>query len=57
MNTDIKNTVKQCATCMEYQQMQLHKKTIPYEMPYEPWVAVDVDIFTTKNNTLLFIVD
>ena len=29
INTNIKNTVKQCAICMEYQQTQPHEKTIP----------------------------
>ena len=32
MNADIENTVKQSYTWLEYQNMQLQEKTIPYEL-------------------------
>ena len=35
MNTDIENTMKQCATCIKYQQTQPHENTISYEMAYK----------------------
>ena len=37
INTDIKNTVKKCATSMEYQQTKPHEKIIPYKMLHKPW--------------------
>ena len=57
MNTDNETTVKQCTTCMEYQQNQPSKKAIPYQMPYKPWEVVAVNTLTVKNNILLCIVD
>ena len=51
------NTIKQCATFLEYQQSQAHKKTIPYDIPCKPWEVVGADIFSINNNTLLCIVD
>ena len=55
INTDIENTVKQCATCMAYQQTQPCEKIIPYEMPQKSWDVISVDIFTV--NTILCTVD
>ena len=57
MNADIENTVKQYATCMEYQKTQPHEKTTSCQMPCKPWEVVDADIYSIKNNTLLCIVD
>ena len=57
VNTDIKNTVKWCATCMEYEQTQPHEKGRPYEMPHKQWEMVGADMFTIKYNTLLYVVD
>ena len=54
MNADIENTMKQCATSLDYQQMQTHEKTILYDLP---WEVVGADIFSINNNTLLCIVD
>ena len=49
--------MKQCATCMEYQQTQLHEQITPQKVQQKPWEVVCNDIFTIKNNTLLCIVD
>ena len=38
INADIKNTVKQCAKCLAYQQAQPHEKTIPYKLPSKPLI-------------------
>ena len=51
MYTDIENTVKQCATLMEYQQTQLPEKTMPYDMLYKPQELVGADTCPIKNNT------
>ena len=57
VNSDIKNTVQQCATCMEYQETQPCEEIKPYHMPHKSWELVGADIFTIKNNALLCIVD
>ena len=44
MNADMENTMKQCTTCLEYQQTQPNEKTIPYEVPCKPWEVVGTDI-------------
>ena len=56
MNADIKHTVKEYTTCLEYQQMQPHRKMIPHEMMCKAWELVGSDIFSINNNTLLHIV-
>ena len=57
MNVDIENTVKQCATCLGYQQTQPHKKTVLQELFYKPWEVVGDNIFSINNSKLLCIVD
>ena len=57
MNVDIENTVKQCATHLDYQQTKQHEKTIPYALPCKPWEVVAADIFSITFNMLLCIVD
>ena len=52
MNSGIENTIKQCATYLEYQQTQPHKKTISYEVPYKSLEVVGTDILSVKNKTL-----
>ena len=54
-NADIENTVKPCATCMEYQQTHLYGKNTPYEMPCKLREAAGADIFSIKNNTLCIV--
>ena len=56
MNTDIENTLKHCSTCLEYQNMQLQDKVIPYRTLTKPLELVGTDIFMVKNETLLYIV-
>ena len=57
IDADIENTVKQCGTCLEYQETQPHEKTILYELPHKPSEVVGADIFSVNNNTLLCVVD
>ena len=45
--------MRQCATCLEYQQMQPQEKMILYELPYKPWEVDNTTIFVIKNKTLL----
>ena len=54
MNTDIENTVNQCATASIHMQK---KKTILKNLPTKPWEIVGADIFLINKETLLCIVD
>ena len=49
--------MKQCATCLEYQQTLPHEKTIPYEVLHKPWGVVSADTFSINNHMLFYIVD
>ena len=57
INTNIKNMVKQHATCMEYQQTQACEKIIPCKMPNKLWEVAGANILSVKNNPLLCIGD
>ena len=57
MNTDIENTVKQCATCLDYQQTQLHERPLLHEPPSKLWDINGANIFSINNSTLLCIAD
>ena len=48
MNADIEHTVKQCATCLEYQYIQPQERALQYEILYKPWEVVDANIFMVK---------
>ena len=45
INADIEKYIKQCATCLELQQMQPKEKIIHHEVPLRPWEAVGADLF------------
>ena len=47
-------TVKQCATCLQYQQTQPHKKKILYDILCKSWEVVGAYIFSVNNHMLLF---
>ena len=57
MNADIENAIKQCFTCLEYQNMQPQEKTPFYDVPAKPWEVVGTNIFMITNENLLCIVD
>ena len=59
MNSDIemKKTVKQGATCLEYQWTQWHEKMISYEMSCKLREMVATNIFSINNHMLLCILD
>ena len=48
MNADIKNTMKQCTTCLDYQQTQPHEKTTSYNILCKPWEVAGADISSVK---------
>ena len=57
INADIEKCIKQCATCLEFQQMQLREKIIHHEIPLRPWEAVGADIFHFNNINYLCDID
>ena len=56
VNVDIENTVKQCATCLEYKQIQ-SLDSITFKILFRPWNVVAADVFMVDNKMLLCIVD
>ena len=56
MNVDIGNTIKQCSTCPEDQNMQPQEKTTPYEVLAKLWEVVGTNIIMINNQNLLCIV-
>ena len=53
INVDIKN----CATCLEYKQMQPKEMIIYHDIPLRPWEVLGTDIFHFNNKNYLCIVD
>ena len=57
MNADIENHVKDCFTCLDFQQTQPKVKFIHYDIPCKPWEVIGEDMFTSYNKHYLCIVD
>ena len=57
INVDIEKYIKNCATCLEYQQMQPKEKIIHHNIPLRPWEVLGTDIFHFNNKNYLCIVD
>ena len=57
MNTNLEWTVKQCATCLEYQHTQPQEKALYCEILCRPWGVVGADVFMIYGKTLLCIID
>ena len=57
INADIKKYIKQCATCLEFQQMQPKEKISHDDIPLRPWEVVGADIFHFNNVNCLCVVD
>ena len=53
INADIKKYIKECATCLEFQQMQPKEKSIHHDIPLRLWEVVRVDIFHFNNKNYL----
>ena len=56
INTDIENHMKNCNTCLEFQQMQPKEKTIHHDIPLRPWEVIGADVFHFNNKNYLCIV-
>ena len=57
VNNDIENYIKNCSTCLEFQQTQPMDKIIHHDIPIRPWDVLGVDIFQLNNKNYLCIVD
>ena len=45
INADIEKYIKQCATYLEFQQMQPKEKIIHHDVPLRPWEVVRADVY------------
>ena len=57
INNDIENHIKNCSTCLEFQQTQPKEKNIHHDIPMRPWEVIGADVFQLNNNNYLCIVD
>ena len=52
INNDIESLVKNCSTCLEFQQTQPKEKTIHHDIPIRPWDVIGADVFQLNNKKL-----
>ena len=57
INVDIEDYIKNCAPCLEFQQMQPKEKIIHHDIPLRPWGVIGADIFQFNNKNYSCIVD
>ena len=57
VNSDIENYIKNCTTCLAFQQMQPKEKIIHHDIPIRPWDILGADMFHINNKNYLCIVD
>ena len=57
INTDIEKHIKNCNTCLEFQQMQPKEKIIHHDIPLRPWEVLGADVFYLNNKNYLCIID
>ena len=57
INTDIKKYIKQCPTCLQFQQTQPQERIIHHDIPLQPWEVVGADVFHYNNKNYLCIID
>ena len=56
INDDIENLIKNCTTCLTFQQTQPKEKMIHHDIPVRQWDVIGTDMFTL-NKLYLCIVD
>ena len=56
INDDIENFIKNCTTCLTFQQTQLKDKMIHHDILVRPWDVIGADMFTLNNKHYLCIV-
>ena len=57
ISTDIEKHIKNCNTCLEFQQTQPMEKITHHEIPLRPWEVLGADVFHFNNKNYLCIVD
>ena len=57
INSGIDNHVKNCSTCLEFQQMQPKEKTMHHDILVRLWDVIGADVFQLNNKNYLCIVD
>ena len=57
INTDIEKHIKNCNTCLEFQQTQPKAEIMHHEIPHRPWEVLGADVFHFNNKNYLCIVD
>ena len=57
INADIDKYIKQCPTCLQFQQMQPQERIMHHDIPLQPWEVVGADVFHYNNKNYLCIVD
>ena len=57
VNNDIESYIKNCNTCLEFQQTQPKEKIVHHYIPIRPWDVVGADMFQLNNKYYLCIVD
>ena len=57
INTDIEEFIKQCPTCLEFQQTQPKEQITHHNIPLRPWEVIRADVFQFNNKNYICIVD
>ena len=57
MYADIDNTIKDCSSCLVFQQTQPIDKLIPHELSGKPWEVIGADLFSINNKNSFCSVD
>ena len=57
INVDIKNHIKQCPTCLKFQQMQPKEWILHHDIPLQPWEVVRANVFHFNIKNYLCIID
>ena len=56
INNDIENHVKNCSTCLKFQQTKPMEKTIYHDIPLRLWKVLGADVFQLNNKNYLCVV-
>ena len=57
INTDIEEFIKQCPTCLEFQQTQPKEQITHHDIPLRPWEVIGADVFQFNNKNYICLVD
>ena len=57
INADIEKYIKQCPTCLKFQQTQPKEWILYHDIPLQPWEVVGADVFHFNNKNYLCIID